>query len=61
MPVPTNEAEHLEDWRLFMGYTDTDGCVWQFRYGPNVQQPTSLSRFVADKEGDSWYLCFLTF
>jgi len=28
MPLPTNEAEHFEDWRPFMGYTDTDGCVW---------------------------------
>src|SRR5450830_957023 len=28
MPLPTNEPEHLEDWRPFMGYTDHDGCVW---------------------------------
>jgi hypothetical protein len=27
MPLPTNEPEHLEDWRPFMGYTDVDGCV----------------------------------
>ena len=27
MPLPTNEPEHFEDWRPFMGYTDTDGCV----------------------------------
>ena len=28
MATPTNEAEHFEDWRPFMGYTDVDGCVW---------------------------------
>lgn len=28
MPMPTNEAEHFEDWRPFFGYTDVDGCVW---------------------------------
>ena len=27
MPLPTNEPEHFEDWRPFMGYTDTEGCV----------------------------------
>lgn len=27
MPLPTNEPEHFEDWRPFMGYTDIDGCV----------------------------------
>ena len=27
MPLPTNEPEHFEDWRPFMGYTETDGCV----------------------------------
>lgn len=27
MPLPTNEPEHFEDWRPFMGYTDVDGCV----------------------------------
>ena len=26
-----------------------------------VQTPTSISRFVADKEGDSWYMCFMSF
>ena len=61
MPLPTNESEHFEEWRPFMGFTDIDGCVWQFKIGPVVQNATSLSRFVADKEGDSWYLCFLTF
>ena len=30
-PMPTNEPEHFEDWRPFMGYTDVDGCVWQFK------------------------------
>ena len=28
MPMPTNEPEHLEDLKPFMGYTDIDGCVW---------------------------------
>ena len=28
MPLPTNEPEHLEDFRPFMGYTDHDGCIW---------------------------------
>ncbi len=28
MPLPTNEPEHFEDFRPFMGYTDHDGCVW---------------------------------
>ena len=54
MPLPTNEPEHLEAWTPFLGYNDMDGCVWQFRIGPMVQAPTSISRFVADKEGDSW-------
>ena len=27
MPLPTNEPEHFEDWRPFMGYNDQDGCV----------------------------------
>lgn len=44
-----------------MGYTDIDGCVWQFKVGPAVQNPASFSKFLADKEGDSWYLCFLSF
>ena len=61
MPMPTNEPEHLEDVKPFMGYTDIDGCVWQFKIGPMLQTPTSLSKFIADKEGDSWYLCFMTF
>ena len=43
MPLPTNEAEHIEDWRTFMGYTDIDGCVWQFRFGPSMQRPTSMT------------------
>lgn len=61
MPMPTNSFDDIEEWENFIGYTDIDGCVWQFRVGPKVQEATSLSRFVADKEGDSWYLCFLTF
>lgn len=27
MPLPTNEPEHFEDWRPFLGYSDIDGCV----------------------------------
>jgi hypothetical protein len=61
MATPTNEAEHFEDWRPFYGYTDVDGCVWQFKVGPMLQKPSNLSGFVTDKEGDSWYLCFLSF
>ena len=61
MPLPTTEPEALEEWRPFMGFTDIDGCVWQFKTGPMVQRPSSLSKFVADKEGDSWYICFLSF
>ena len=61
MPMPSTEPEVLEDWTPFLGFTDIDGCVWQFKVGPMVQKPTSLSRFVADKEGDSWYMCFMSF
>ena len=61
MPMPSTEPEVLEDWKPFMGFSDIDGCVWQFKVGPMVQTPTSISRFVADKEGDSWYMCFMSF
>ena len=61
MPMPSTEPEVLEDWQTFRGFTDIDGCVWQFKVGPMVQTPTSISRFVADKEGDSWYMCFMSF
>ena len=61
MPMPTTEPEVLEDWTPFMGFSDIDGCVWQFKVGPMVQTPTQLSRFIADKEGDSWYMCFMSF
>lgn len=61
MPVATTEPEHLEDVKPFVGYTDIDGCIWQFKMGPKLQNPASLSKFLADKEGDSWYLCHLTF
>ena len=61
MPVPTNEPEHFEEWCPFLGFTDIDGCIWQFKVGPMVQNPTSLSRFVSDREGDSWYLCYMAF
>ena len=61
MPLPTNEPEHYEDWRPFYGYNDIDGCVWQFKTGPKLNTPTTLSKYVADKEGDSWYICFLSF
>ena len=36
MPLPTNEPEHFEDFRPFMGYTDHDGCIWQFKVGPAI-------------------------
>ena len=61
MPMPTNEPEHFEEWVPFQGYSPKDGVVWQFRVGPMLQAPTKLSAFVADKEGDSWYLCYLVF
>ena len=61
MPMPTNEPEHLEEARPFMGYTDQDGCIWQFKIAPMLQKPQSLSKFIADKEGDSWYICFMMF
>ena len=61
MPLPTTEPEALEDWRAFHGFSPTDGCVWQFKVGPMVQRPQTLSKFVADKEGDSWYMCFMSF
>ena len=61
MPMPSTEPEVLEDWKPFMGFSDIDGCVWQFKVGPMVQNPTSLSRFIGDKEGDSWYMCFMSF
>ena len=61
MPAPTNEAEHFEDWRPFYGFSYIDGCVWQWASGPKMQTPTAISKYVADKEGDSWYICFLSF
>ena len=61
MPMPSTEPEVLEDWTPFMGFSDIDGCIWQFKVGPMVQTPTSISKFVADKEGDSWYMCFMSF
>lgn len=61
MPLPTNESEHFEDWKVFLGYSDIEGCVWQFKVGPKVQKPASFSKFLSDKEGDAWYLCFLNF
>ena len=61
MPLPSTEMEVFEDWTPFMGYTDIDGCVWQFKVGPMLQSPTQLSKFVADKEGDTWYICYLSF
>lgn len=61
MPMPSTEPEVLEDWTPFLGFSDIDGCIWQFKVGPMVQTPTSISKFVADKEGDSWYMCFMSF
>ena len=61
MPLPTTESEVFEEWRPFMGFSDIDGCLWQFKVGPMLHSPTQISRFVADKEGDSWYMCFMSF
>ena len=61
MPLPTNEPEQLEDWKPFFPYSDVDGCIWQFKSGPMMQEATTISHFMADKEGDSWYLCFMYF
>ena len=61
MPLPSTEVEHFEEWTPFMGFTDIDGCVWQFKIGPMLQTPTQLSRFIADKEGDTWYICYMSF
>lgn len=36
MPLPTSEPEHYEDWRPFLGYSEIDGCVWQFKTGPKL-------------------------
>ena len=60
-PLPTNEPEHLEDWRPFYGFSDIDGCIWQFKVGPMLNSPAAISKFVSDREGDSWYYCFLSF
>lgn len=49
MPMPSTEPEVLEDWRMFKGFSEIDGCVWQFKLGPMLQAPTSISSFVADK------------
>ena len=61
MPMPSTEPEVVEDWQPFVGFSKIDGCVWQFKYGPMVQTPNQVSRFIADKEGDSWYMCFMSF
>ncbi len=42
MPLPTNEPEHFEDWRPFIG--------------PMFAHTTSFSKFLADREGDAWFL-----
>ena len=49
MPMPSTEPEVLEDWQPFIGFGNIDGCVWQFKLGPMLQAPTSISSFVADK------------
>ena len=61
MPLPTSESEHFEDWTEFCGFSEVEGCVWQFKAGPKVQAPHSMSKFMADREGDSWYVCHLAF
>lgn len=60
-PAPTNEVESLEEWKRFYGFSDVDGCIWQFKTGPMLHNPWSLSKFVSDKEHDAWYICFLSF
>ena len=40
MPMPSTEPEVLEDWVPFYGFTAIDGCVWQFKVGPMVQNPS---------------------
>ena len=61
VPLPTNVADHMEDWEVFKGYSEIDGCLWQFKPGPKVVAPQSFSHYVADKEGDSWYICHISF
>ena len=60
-PTPVDDLSALEDQVPFHGYNDVDGCIWQFANGPVLQKPHSISKFVSDKEGDSWYLCHLAF
>mmetsp|Transcript_17524 Transcript_17524/g.29551 ORF Transcript_17524/g.29551 Transcript_17524/m.29551 type:complete len:165 (+) Transcript_17524:163-657(+) len=60
-PSPVSEYDMFEDWRVFFGYTDVDGCIFQFNSGPALQAPSSLSKFISDKEGDSWMLCQMSF
>ena len=40
MPMPSTEMEVFEDWQPFMGYSNIDGCVFQFKIGPMLQRPT---------------------
>ena len=60
-PLPTNEADHFEAWTMFKGYSNIDGCVWQFRTGPAYVNPVTFSHYTAEKEGDSWYQCYVNF
>ena len=49
MPMPSTDPEVLSDWKFFKGWSKIDGLIWQFKTGPMVQNPSSISRFVADK------------
>ena len=56
MPLPTPEPEHLDEWEDYEGYSEIDGCLWQFKPGPKLAHTSSFSHYVADKEGDAWFL-----
>ena len=56
VPLPTGEPEHLDEWQEYEGFSEVDGCIWQIKTGPMIAKPESFSRYVADKEGDSWFL-----
>ena len=60
-PIPVNDMDQLEEFSPFDGYSDVDGCIWQFNYGPKVVKPAAVSNFVSDREGDSWYMCHHSF
>ena len=61
VPLPTTTADHLEDVKVFKGWSEVDGCIWQFKQGPKIVSPSTFSHYCAEKEGDSWYLCYIGF